>query len=265
MEFQKYHGTGNDFIIIDDSKSQFPEKDFHYINFLCKRRFGIGADGLILIRPHRELDFEMLYFNADGKPGSLCGNGGRCASAFAAKHGWFEKNAIFEAFDGKHHTTVDGNLVSLSMHPVKEILKENENTFILNTGSPHYVKFVDEDPGNVFVEKARKIRNHSRFIKEGINVNFAIAEETGHIYLRTFERGVEDETYSCGTGVVATAIAYSEWKGQEYVPDELKFTTLGGQLYVSYDKKRGTNSYENILLKGPAEYVYTGKLPEKKQ
>lgn len=264
MHFFKYHGTGNDFIILNDEKEEFPDKDIAYIKSLCRRKFGIGADGLILIRPHAELDFMMLYFNADGKPGSLCGNGGRCATAFAQSRNYFKKEAHFEAFDGKHKATVreDGK-IALRFHATRVPEKKEENVFVLNTGSPHYVKFVEEDPGHEFVEKARKIRQSEPYSKDGINVNFAWQDGNDRVILRTFERGVEDETYSCGTGSVASAIAFAELKGIDYNGNPIETLTYGGALYVSFERGSPNSGYDNIWLIGPTQFVFKGDLPKR--
>ena len=194
LHFEKYHGSGNDFILVDNRRNKF-QFTKEQVATLCHRHFGIGADGLILIEKHPRLDFEMKYFNADGGLGSMCGNGGRCAVKFAAKHRLIRQSARFKAFDGEHEAIFTGeDLIKLSMLPVEGIEKKDE-TYILNTGSPHFVKFVDDVAAIDVVNEGKKIRYSQLFSKEGINVNFvAVIGEV--IHMRTYERGVEDETLS---------------------------------------------------------------------
>ena len=255
MEFEKYHGTGNDFIIIDDRKKLFNENDSDLINRLCRRRFGIGADGLILIRDHTDYDFEMVYFNADGKVGSMCGNGGRCVVAFANKKGIAGKNTSFLAYDGPHEAEVrDDNIVKLKMSEVTSF-KDVENGYEMNTGSPHYVAFCDDVAAKDVNKEGKAIRNSSAYRREGINVNFVEQVNNG-ISIRTYERGVEEETYSCGTGVVASALSTALRKNLQGHNLTVEVKTLGGLLKVYFD--RDGNSFRNIYLEGPAQYVFKG-------
>jgi diaminopimelate epimerase len=254
LTFNKYQGTGNDFIIIDNRDSRFNSSDTKLINRLCDRRFGIGADGLILISNHRELDFEMKYFNSDGNLGSMCGNGGRCTAHFAFSSGIAGRNQRFLAFDGIHEAVVEKEIVRLQMGDVfkPELV---ENNYFINTGSPHYVIFTENiDKTDVAVE-GKKIRNSPLFAPGGTNVNFVELTSDG-IYVRTFERGVEDETLSCGTGVTASAIA-SVLNGH-FDTKTVSVRTRGGNLSVSL--KTSGNSISDIWLCGPATFVFKGEI-----
>jgi diaminopimelate epimerase len=248
--FAKYQGTGNDFIMIDDREGTFPAHDVALIEHLCHRRFGIGADGLILLRNHATADFEMLYHNADGKIGSMCGNGGRATVQFAHDLGVFESNTTFMAADGLHDAHLKDNWVHLKMSDVRAVEKDSDS-FFMNTGSPHYVKWVSSiDAFNVF-ENGRNLRYSDRFAPAGTNVNFM--EKMGNVLnVRTYERGVEDETYSCGTGVTACAISAS-FSGMQ---SPVQIQTKGGQLAVSFELKNDV--YTNIYLMGPAVKVFEG-------
>ena len=252
IEFYKYQGTGNDFIMIDDRNSKFDIEDNELIAALCKRRIGIGADGLILLRNHDQYDFEMLYFNSDGKQSSMCGNGGLCIVSFAKILRIFENETIFIAIDGVHKGRFLEDTIALLMKDVT-IIKHLGDGLVLDTGSPHYILFVD-DLDNIDIEtEGKKIRNSKLFEKKGINVNFVQYE--GKLRLRTYERGVEEETLSCGTGVVATAIALYH---ANYFEDNLvSITTKGGELTVSFEEFNGT--YRDIWLSGDASMVYAGE------
>ncbi len=258
-KFEKYHGTGNDFIMIDDRSETFPETDSGYIQDLCSRRFGIGADGLILIRQAMDADFEMVYFNADGNPGSMCGNGGRCAVAYAYKMGICGAKNNFLAYDGIHKGTIhpDGS-VSISMKSPDVIQMVDNDHYMLDTGSPHYIIFTEQDPGRDFTQKALSIRNLPQYKEKGINVNFIFPGESEQMYIRTFERGVEGETFSCGTGVTAGAIAISV-RRKSQCTGSVTLYTPGGKLQVSFQKKEG-GKYENVVLRGPAVYVFSGTM-----
>ncbi len=254
IHFYKYQGTGNDFIIIDDRDARFSLLSQSQISFLCDRRFGIGADGLILLQQEKNFDFKMKYFNADGNESTMCGNGGRCIVKFAHDLKIVSEKTSFIAIDGPHDAEVKNDLVRLKMKDVSEV-KQIDGYFILNTGSPHYVTFVDDtNEINVFFE-GKKIRNSEPFKKEGINVNFVEKTDNG-IVVRTYERGVENETFSCGTGVVASAVinSISENKNENLVAVK----TLGGNLSVELSKNE--NGFNNIWLIGPAEYVFKGEI-----
>jgi diaminopimelate epimerase len=257
IRFYKYHGTGNDFIMIDNRKANL-SLDTSKITWLCNRRFGIGADGLILLETSVSADFRMIYFNADGKEGSMCGNGGRCIIAFANFLGLIDEMANFEAIDGRHqgkiNKTPEGTVVALKMNDVDTFSRDN-GAYIINTGSPHYVTFCNDIAKLDVVESGKKIRYGNSYAANGINVNYVSAEANAFA-IRTYERGVEDETYSCGTGTVAAAIALDADGKTDEVPVKLK--SLGGMLEVSF-KKSGTR-YTDIWLTGPAEMVFEGSI-----
>jgi len=253
--FFKYQGTGNDFILLDNREGIYNTLSTEQIRHLCDRRFGIGADGLMLLNNHEGYDFEMKYFNADGREGSMCGNGGRCLVRFAYHLGIHRNEYKFLAVDGDHEAEIDTDgIVSLKMKDVDKIRRQNGDS-ILNTGSPHYVKVVSDVMDMDVYKKGRDIRYSKEYEQEGINVNFV--EQTGEdkIIVRTYERGVEDETYSCGTGVTAAAmVCYHNENGF----NDVQVKTLGGKLNVEFD--RIEERYINVWLSGPAEKVYDGKI-----
>ncbi|MBW8050273.1 MAG: diaminopimelate epimerase [Cytophagales bacterium] len=295
VEFYKYQGTGNDFIMIDDRKNDFDHNDHQLINKLCSRKFGIGADGLILIRDHADHNFEMVYFNADGYQSSLCGNGARCAVHFANYLSIVNNKCRFKAIDGEHEAFID-DLMPVSPKAKKEIeeitakirqaglirLKMNDVTlieknparpqssssmqaggsdhYLLDTGSPQYVSFVDNLTDFDVKNNGRKIRNSQRFRKEGINVNFVEKISNDTIFVRSYERGVEDETLSCGTGVTAAALTCTI-DGRSKIGNSMigtvKIRTLGGELKVTF-KSINEMRFEDIYLIGPVEMVYKG-------
>jgi len=252
MEFYKYQGTGNDFVMVDNRNNVFDKNNIELVQQLCNRKFGIGADGLILIEDIEDFDFNMIYFNADATK-SFCGNGSRCAVSFAKYLGIIEKEAQFLSTDGKHEAIIDQNgEVSLKMHDVTEIEKGNDYYFI-NTGSPHYIVQVDDvNTINVKTQGAA-IRYNERFKLEGTNVNFVKDNEVG-LDVRTYERGVEDETLSCGTGVTAVALSFADRKN--LAASVIQLNTAGGRLKVGF--KRSNNEFTDIWLIGPAKQVYNG-------
>lgn len=257
FHFYKYQGTGNDFIIADNRDGRYNQLHTAQINTLCHRRFGIGADGLMLLNNREGYDFEMKYYNADGKEGSMCGNGGRCITKFAWHLGLHRETYHFLASDGPHEAEIDiAGIVSLKMKDVDRIRKFHSD-FILNTGSPHYIKLVTDVMDLDVYRKGHEIRYSREFAEEGINVNFVEQEENSNrIRVRTYERGVEDETFSCGTGVTAAAlVSYHNEAGF----NEVEVTTLGGKLSVEYERS-SDEQYHNIWLCGPAEKVYEGQL-----
>lgn len=255
FSFEKFHGAGNDFILIDNRERTF-RGDQKSIAKMCHRHFGIGADGLILLQSHPDFDFEMIYYNADGNIGSMCGNGGRCAVIFANKLGMIKREASFLATDGVHQAKIseDGE-VNLSMNPVHAIAKV-ENAFVLDTGSPHYVTFVDSVNELDVIVEGKKIRNSDTYRAEGINVNFAKITDTG-ILMRTYERGVEDETFSCGTGTVASAIAAAVKLNDQKKVQSVFVQALGGDLTVSFTRE-SADHFTNVFLKGPVAFVFAG-------
>ena len=252
IEFYKYQGTGNDFIMIDDREKEFDLTDNDLIAAICERRMGIGADGLILLREHDTLDFEMIYFNADGKQSSMCGNGGRCIIAFAQMLEMTESETTFMAIDGEHKGRLMDDGIYLQMQDVKEIEGVGDG-LVLNTGSPHYIEMVDELDYIDVEKEGRKIRNSAPFKKDGINVNFVL--DATELQVRTYERGVEAETLSCGTGVVATSIAMHYANCIEETLVSVK--TKGGELTVSFEEFNG--GYRNIWLSGEASMVFAGE------
>ena len=265
MEFFKYQGTGNDFIMIDDRSKTFPAANQALIEQVCHRRFGIGADGLILLQNDPDYDFRMVYFNADGAEGSMCGNGGRCIVRFAHDLGIFDRETRFIAVDGEHTAVVGEETVSLKMSPVSGIEDRNGLTF-LNTGSPHVVLFVDDLESLDVVAEGRAIRYSDPFqpgestpgksTRGGTNVNFAQVMADNTVFVRTYERGVEDETYSCGTGVTAVALAAHQ---QLSLTSPVGVKTIGGDLRVSFDQSPN-GSFATIYLIGPAKRVFIGRI-----
>lgn len=254
ISFYKYQGAGNDFIIIDHRIPIIDKKDTKLIAQLCDRKFGIGADGLILLESHEVYDFSMVYFNADGNESSMCGNGGRCVVAFAHFLGIIKDTTQFMAIDGEHHASIDiaNSLVSLQMIDVRRIQEHNNHCF-LNTGSPHHVELVDDVSAIDVKEKGRRIRNEL-YGQTGSNINFVQAIDGARYKVRTYERGVEDETLSCGTGVTAVAIAM-HYTGNTS-NNRIDLESLGGKLNVRFTPQN--NSYKNIWLTGPAQQVFKG-------
>jgi diaminopimelate epimerase len=253
--FYKYQGTGNDFIMIDDRTAQFPVNQA-LIERLCHRRFGIGADGLILLQNAEGYDFKMVYFNADGREGSMCGNGGRCTVRFAQDLGIFEDSTTFLAVDGTHKAVACEGEIFLKMGDVFDI-QQFDNYFFMNTGSPHHVAFVEDLDQTDAVAEGQQIRYSPTYEAQGgTNVNFVQVLDEQNLYVRTYERGVEDETYSCGTGVTACALAAHLQFG---MLDPINIVTKGGQLRISFVKQSDT-AFDNIYLIGPAVRVFEGTL-----
>jgi len=256
IQFYKYQGTGNDFIIIDNREGLYNELTREQVSSLCDRRFGIGADGLMLLNTQPGYDFEMKYYNSDGRESTMCGNGGRCMTKFAWQMGIRKPLYHFIAVDGEHEAEIDDDgAVSLKMKDVKGI-KEHHGDFILDTGSPHYVKMVNDLYNYNVYQKGHDIRNSNNFAKEGINVNFVEQNDDDEITVRTYERGVEDETLSCGTGVTACALVCYH---NEIGFNSVTVNTPGGKLSVEFDRM-DDDSYSNIWLTGPAEKVFEGSI-----
>ncbi len=255
--FYKYQGAGNDFILIDNRLEQFNHHQPEQIARLCDRRFGVGGDGIMFLQLKDAFDFEMIYYNADGKPSSMCGNGGRCIVAFARFLGLIANETNFLAVDGPHYAKISesGDWVSLQMIDVTEI-NGDEDAFVLNTGSPHYVKLVENlEQKNVY-QDGYAIRNNETYRKEGININFVEPLNDG-FFVRTFERGVEDETYACGTGVTAVALAMAKHQhktGAVFTPIKV----LGGDLSVKFNYNGAV--FTDIFLEGPAKQVFSGEI-----
>jgi len=256
ITFYKYQGTGNDFILIDNRQNVFDVKNIDLVQKLCKRKFGIGSDGLMLLQNKAGYDFEMIFFNPDGSK-SLCGNGSRCIVAFANLLGIIKNKARFTTFDGEHSAEILQNGdVSLKMNDVKSI--ENGNGFyFLNTGSPHYCSFVTDVKQHDVFSEGKKIRNSERFKTEGTNVNF-LEKNDNSVFVRTYERGVENETLSCGTGVTAAGLVAS-LAGISSADNFCNVKTLGGNLKVKF-KKNTDNSFSDIWLEGPATFVFKGEI-----
>jgi len=255
LTFYKYQGTGNDFVMVDNRQNIFPKNNTKLVARLCDRKFGIGADGLILLENSKIADFKMVYFNADGNESSMCGNGGRCLVAFAESLGVISNRATFEAIDGLHEASIENDSVNLKMIDVDTINQFDEYLF-LDTGSPHHVTFVNSIK-NVNVKiSGRKIRYGAPYFEEGSNVNFVEKIDDNIFKVRTYERGVEDETLSCGTGVTAVAIASHTAKKTKNTTVIIE--TQGGMLEVSFDFDN--NTYKNVFLKGAATLVYKGEV-----
>lgn len=254
MKFYKYQGTGNDFVMVDNRTLSFPQNT-DVVAYLCDRRFGIGADGLILLENSTEadVDFKMVYYNSDGNESTMCGNGGRCIVAFAHFLGLFAKNCRFVAIDGLHEAAIQDGIVKLKMIDVSQISSDAENS-VLNTGSPHFVQYVENLEAFPVYEKGKAIRNSETYRKDGINVNFVEKTAADEIFVRTYERGVEDETYSCGTGATAAALTFLK----DSDASSVKVQVLGGQLTVYAEKM--ASGFCNIWLEGPAHQVFTGDI-----
>jgi len=257
IEFYKYQGTGNDFILLDNRKNVYDPITSFQVKQLCDRHFGVGADGLMLLNNKEGYDFEMIYFNADGNPGSMCGNGGRCLVKFAADLGIKKKEYHFLAVDGPHRAEIDFDKkeISLKMQDVNEVQFSFDH-YVLNTGSPHYVKYVKDAAETDVVSEGRKIRNSKPFAEKGVNVNFVEVISDDEIFVRTYERGVENETLSCGTGITASALVTAH---NDIGFNRVEVKTTGGNLNVEFEKMSDTQ-FENIWLSGPAELVFTGEI-----
>jgi diaminopimelate epimerase len=256
LEFYKYQGTGNDFVMIDNRSNTFPKENTQLVAHLCDRRFGIGADGLILLDTDATTDFRMVYYNSDGNLSSMCGNGGRCLVAFAKKLNVIQNETTFMATDGLHHATVGADgIVSLQMIDVAEIKNTQDYSF-LNTGSPHHVQIVEDLQHFNVKENGAAIRYGNLYGQAGSNINFVKKIDETTFSLRTYERGVEDETLACGTGATAVAIAMNA-TGQTN-SNEINLNVEGGKLAVSFDKVN--EKYTNVFLKGPAEFVFKGTI-----
>lgn len=255
IHFYKYQGAGNDFILIDNRASFINHQNPKLISGLCDRRFGVGGDGIMFLQDKEGYDFEMVYYNADGQPSSMCGNGGRCIVAFAKYLGIIDTDTEFLAVDGPHHAKISasGDWVSLQMINV-DTINTDADAYVLNTGSPHYIKLVDGLKDKDVYTDGHAIRNNSTYREKGINVNFVEPTDEGY-FVRTFERGVEDETYACGTGVTAVALAMAKHNNQTgHINTPIK--VLGGDLNIRFNYDG--NKFHNIFLEGPAVKVFEG-------
>ena len=254
LSFHKYQGTGNDFIIFDNRSLSFPKNDTKLIAHLCDRRFGIGADGILLLENDNSSDFRMVYYNSDGLLGSMCGNGGRCLVAFAKSLGLIEEETHFMASDGLHKAKVKKDQVSLGMADVYTIAKKKK-AFFLDTGSPHHVQLVSGLASFDVVREGKRLR-YGLYGEKGSNINFVEQLGPDLFAVRTYERGVEDETLSCGTGVTAVAIAMSF--ATLTSGSEIGIRTKGGDLKIRF-KKEGTG-FSEVRLEGPATFVFKGTI-----
>ncbi|MDA9554677.1 diaminopimelate epimerase [Pelobium sp.] len=257
LSFYKYQGAGNDFILVDNRDLKVNHHQPELIAKLCDRRFGIGGDGMMFLENEDGFDFKMVYYNADGQPSSMCGNGGRCIVAFAKHLNIIDIETNFLAVDGPHYAkiTASGDWVSLQMIDVDVVNRDGE-AYVLNTGSPHYVKFDLAVADKNVYEEGRGIRYNETYKANGINVNFVEVKDN-HLFVRTYERGVEDETYACGTGVTAVALAHAV-ENEQTGKIETPIKVLGGELNIkfNYDGKKFTD----IFLEGPALNVFEGEI-----
>lgn len=257
IHFYKYQGAGNDFILVDNRQLQLDHHNPGMIARLCDRRFGIGGDGIMFLQNIEGYDFEMVYYNADGAPSSMCGNGGRCIVAFAKFLGVIDTETEFLAVDGPHHAKISasGDWVSLQMIDVDTVTRDAD-AWVLNTGSPHYVTLAEDIANKDVYAEGYAIRNNDTYHKEGINVNFVEPQGEGY-FVRTFERGVEDETYACGTGVTAVALAMAQNEGKTgTISTPVK--VLGGDMNIRFDYDG--QAFKNIFLEGPAVRVFEGEV-----
>lgn len=256
IHFFKYQGTGNDFVIMDNRNGQYNQLTTEQVKILCDRRFGVGADGLMLLNAIEGYDFEMKYYNSDGRESTMCGNGGRCLVKFAYHSGIRREKYHFIAVDGPHDAEIDlDGTVSLKMKDVRSITTYHGDA-TLDTGSPHYVQSVENLQELDVYNAGKKIRNSTDFKKEGINVNFVEQKEEDEIFVRTYERGVENETLSCGTGVTASALVFYH---NENGFNDVTVHTPGGNLNVEFMRNLD-ETYTDIWLCGPAEKVFQGDI-----
>lgn len=257
IEFYKYHGAGNDFVIIDHTKTKITVNKKALAKKLCDRHFGVGSDGLIFIELADDCDFVMDFYNPDGSQ-SFCGNGSRCAVAFAKKLNVFSSNkAKFRAIDGFHTSEINEQHIKVSMHDVNEVEIMAPNIF-MDTGSPHFVTYVNDLNQIDVIEKGKEIRYSEQFMPDGTNVNFIEIINSKQIAIRTYERGVENETLACGTGATACALAFALKQGLE--TGEVLVKAVGGDLKVFFKQTKA--GYSNVFLEGPAEMVYKGEISE---
>lgn len=255
IDFWKYQGTGNDFIMLDGRGTDYKDLSSEKIRYLCHRRFGIGADGLIILENSSDHDFIMRYYNSDGNVSTMCGNGGRCITRFAHDLGMNKDRYVFSAIDGLHESYLEEDRVFLRMTDVKILEDLGSDNYFVDTGSPHYIALRTSVPEGSILEEAREIRNSEKYLDEGVNVNF-VALDKNLLRMRTYERGVEDETLSCGTGVTAAVIAAD--RAGIIQGGEWKVSTPGGVLELRY--RATDDGYNDVWLIGPAESVFRGQI-----
>lgn len=258
LTFFKYQGTGNDFVMIDNRANFFDKTNNGLIKHLCNRRFGIGGDGLILLENDIETDFKMMYYNADGNESTMCGNGGRCIVAFARDLGIITTNTQFNAVDGLHNAEIiqNGNVALQMIDVAKDTIKKDTDYTFLFTGSPHHIEIVEDVAKTNVYDNGKHIRYSAYYQPGGTNVNFVQQLTANHFKIRTYERGVEDETLSCGTGATAAAITM-HYLGKT-TANEINIKVQGGDLKVKFDEDE--NSYYNVMLIGPATQVFKGEI-----
>lgn len=255
IAFYKYQGTGNDFVMVDNRDGKFNDLSLEQIRVICDRKFGVGGDGLIKLNSKAGFDFEMDYYNADGSK-SFCGNGARCTTAFANQLGIISSSYKFDAIDGTHFASInEKGIVSLKMSDV-QIIESVNHDYFAHTGSPHYVRFVDDAKLVDVFNEGQQVRYSDEYKTDGVNVNF-VQEFDNSCFVRTYERGVEDETLSCGTGVTACALVIAH-KNKLEGNFEIQITTLGGDLSVK--AKRENDSFSDVYLDGPAKFVFQGEI-----
>lgn len=255
IEFYKYQGAGNDFIMIDNRKAVFTGDKVAFVRRWCERRFGIGSDGMIFIEADGEADFTMDFYNPDGSQ-SFCGNGSRCAMAFASFLGFIGNKAVFKAIDGMHEGELTSNGVRIKMGNVTEVKEIGKDHFI-HTGSPHYISWCEADDKRDIVEFGKQIRYSEPYRAEGTNVNLIRPVGDSHIDVRTYERGVENETFACGTGATACGLSYAYLNGLK--EGKVRVDVRGGELSI-YLKQPTKGMFEEVWLEGPAAFVFKGEI-----
>ncbi len=256
ISFSKYQGTGNDFVMLDNLNGQYDSLTIPQIQLICDRRFGVGSDGLIKINSHNSSDFEVEYFNSDGSK-SFCGNGARCSVAFAETLGVNVSDTSFLGIDGLHKASKNQDVISLEMGDVSEITKI-ENDFVIYTGSPHYIRFIDAINDLDIVQFGKKVRYSDEFKNEGINVNLVEIVDANNLIVNTYERGVEDETLSCGTGVTACVLAFA-YQTQLLGEHKVSVKVKGGNLSVFFNQET-LGKFTTIHLIGPGQFVFSGEI-----
>lgn len=256
ISFSKYQGTGNDFVMLDNLNGQYDSLTIPQIQLICDRRFGVGSDGLIKINSHNSSDFEVEYFNSDGSK-SFCGNGARCSVAFAETLGVNVSDTSFLGIDGLHKASKNQDVISLEMGDVSEITKI-ENDFVIYTGSPHYIRFIDAINDLDIVQFGKQVRYSEEFKNDGINVNLVEIVDANNLIVNTYERGVEDETLSCGTGVTACVLAFA-YQTQLLGEHKVSVKVKGGNLSVFFNQET-LGKFTTIHLIGPGQFVFSGEI-----